>query len=425
MKKSKIGVALSGGGYRAAAYHIGTLRALDRLGVLKNVDVMSSVSGGSIIAAYYGLNHDKYGSYKEFEDDFAGKLRKGVLLSASINLILFAISVILLFVWLGWWASPVLPLIYIFWYTICPFSYWIERSYNRLFYRSAKLKDLNKKPLIAINSTDVSTGTLFTFSQVMISANWKAYKDKVEFLHEEFPIARAVMASSCVPFAFSPIKIDSKYYEGKYGDKVPLLIDGGLYDNQGAHKLSESGSYCQADYIIVSDAGADEMNSKNVFNIVLMLVKTSQIMMNRIKTFQMRNNVFNVYNDRDYAYVVLGWDTTERLINNFVDNLIKGYIEDEVCEKHSITQADIDSLKVSDKEELAKNKRLVADKVKLSIDWARLESLTPTDEEHQIAKTVGTNLTALKSKQIDALTKHSDWLTEVQVRLYLPTIINQ
>lgn len=51
----KIGLALSGGGYRAAAYHIGTLRALNRLGILDKVDVISAVSGGSITAAYYVL----------------------------------------------------------------------------------------------------------------------------------------------------------------------------------------------------------------------------------------------------------------------------------------------------------------------------------------------------------------------------------
>lgn len=62
----KIGIALSGGGYRAAAYHIGTLRALHRLGVLDKVDVISSVSGGSIIAAYYALNKD---NYEDFSSD--------------------------------------------------------------------------------------------------------------------------------------------------------------------------------------------------------------------------------------------------------------------------------------------------------------------------------------------------------------------
>ena len=47
MNKKKIGLGLSGGGYRAAAYHIGTLRALNRLGILDKVDVISAVSGGS------------------------------------------------------------------------------------------------------------------------------------------------------------------------------------------------------------------------------------------------------------------------------------------------------------------------------------------------------------------------------------------
>lgn len=57
--EKKIGLALSGGGYRAAAFHIGTLRALHKLNVLDKVDVISSVSGGSITAAYYVLNKDK------------------------------------------------------------------------------------------------------------------------------------------------------------------------------------------------------------------------------------------------------------------------------------------------------------------------------------------------------------------------------
>ena len=52
----RIGLALSGGGYRAAAYHIGALRALHKLGVLGKVDVISSVSGGSITAASYALH---------------------------------------------------------------------------------------------------------------------------------------------------------------------------------------------------------------------------------------------------------------------------------------------------------------------------------------------------------------------------------
>ena len=47
------GLALSGGGFRAAAYHLGVLRRLRELGLLAQVDVMSTVSGGSIAGAYW------------------------------------------------------------------------------------------------------------------------------------------------------------------------------------------------------------------------------------------------------------------------------------------------------------------------------------------------------------------------------------
>ena len=51
----KIGLALSGGGFRAALYHIGVLASLAELDVLRHVEVLSCVSGGSIIGAYYYL----------------------------------------------------------------------------------------------------------------------------------------------------------------------------------------------------------------------------------------------------------------------------------------------------------------------------------------------------------------------------------
>ena len=49
---SKPGLALSGGGYRAALFHLGALRRLNELGALSRVDTVSSVSGGSIVSAF-------------------------------------------------------------------------------------------------------------------------------------------------------------------------------------------------------------------------------------------------------------------------------------------------------------------------------------------------------------------------------------
>ena len=47
----RIGLALSGGGFRAAAFHLGVMRRLAALGILEHVDLFTCVSGGSIAGA--------------------------------------------------------------------------------------------------------------------------------------------------------------------------------------------------------------------------------------------------------------------------------------------------------------------------------------------------------------------------------------
>src|SRR5436305_13913639 len=64
----KIGLALCGRGFRATLYHLGLVRFLRDAGLLKQVTHITSVSGGSIMAAHLALNWDRYtGSTKEFD----------------------------------------------------------------------------------------------------------------------------------------------------------------------------------------------------------------------------------------------------------------------------------------------------------------------------------------------------------------------
>lgn len=64
----KIGLALSGGGFRATLYHLGLVRFLHDAEILPHVTDITAVSGGSIIAAHLGLNWDRYnGSASEFD----------------------------------------------------------------------------------------------------------------------------------------------------------------------------------------------------------------------------------------------------------------------------------------------------------------------------------------------------------------------
>src|SRR5712664_3497154 len=52
-------LCLSGGGYRAMLYHLGSLWRLNEIGVLAQLSRVSSVSGGSIVAAVLGLKWNK------------------------------------------------------------------------------------------------------------------------------------------------------------------------------------------------------------------------------------------------------------------------------------------------------------------------------------------------------------------------------
>src|SRR6476619_4987004 len=65
---NRIGLALSGGGFRACMYHLGLVRFLRDAGILPRVTHITSVSGGSIVAAHLLLNWDRYnGSPNDFD----------------------------------------------------------------------------------------------------------------------------------------------------------------------------------------------------------------------------------------------------------------------------------------------------------------------------------------------------------------------
>lgn len=157
-----IGLALSGGGYRAAAYHLGTLCALYKLGVLDRIDTISSVSGGSIASAYYLLH---MGDFEKFDERFYKKLGYGVMHLTFLNILL----VLCIFAALGFLVSPWLSLLIIpsfcFCYKMFPLSWLFELQYRWLFFGNKTLSNLPDKPSLVINTTDVAQGCLFKFSK--------------------------------------------------------------------------------------------------------------------------------------------------------------------------------------------------------------------------------------------------------------------
>jgi NTE family protein len=80
-----IGLALSGGGSRAAAFHLGCLRALSDRGLLPRVRVLSGISGGALLGALYAYGPNQFG---DFDAEAMDLLRSGLQLAIARRLLL-------------------------------------------------------------------------------------------------------------------------------------------------------------------------------------------------------------------------------------------------------------------------------------------------------------------------------------------------
>lgn len=431
-KNLRIGLSLSGGGYRAAIYHLGTFRKLREMGILENVDVISTISGGSITGACYGLKGD---NFEEFEKCLRGIVQKsiikGILYSFRfISIFIFLLSIVifsiyLLFTRFAWVSTPLLVIVMwsllIYQFKIFPVSSIINRLYSKWFFDGKTLKDFNPMPRIAINATNLETGRPFTFSKNKMSDSTYEHPGKgrktIKFKPDGFPISLAVASSTCVPFAFTPIFIDKKYFEDEKDFETikPCLVDGGVYDNQGVHKLTQKNSSYECDVVIVSDAGniMPKINSFN--NVIQLLMRTSEIFMNRIKNYQMIQHVYENYrfNKKSIAYQSLGWDF-EGCLEGFMDNLKKGAILEEVIVAHEISNQDM----------MNGHWDIIEDKLMRKINYSGIKIKMPTVEELKTARGVSTNLKTLKTSQINALVKQAECLTELQVKLYCPILLS-
>ena len=440
----KIGLALSGGGYRAAAYHIGTLRALRKLGILDKVDVISSVSGGSITAAYYVLHKD---NFDEFERNFKEKLKKGVLSTSILLLAIYAVVLLVIIIGVPIFLaccpmSPCCKVIIAFciWaitlitiidgqFIIFPTNKLIAKQYDKHFFEGAKLTNLPDNPILAINATEITYNRIFTFSQIKVAGG--DFEERM-FNKEDIPLSFAVMASSAFPAGINPIKFPSKYIVNEREDGVrPYLIDGGVYDNQGCHKFTEPNSSYKTDYSIISLAENDKPVYNEYSNSVTLLAQVINLALNRIDKLQEAKNMYASDNSKQRcAYVVLKWnDNLSRIPLRFLQNAQNGNVPLEVMQYHGFSKEELDELKGLKKLKLTDEVQANAifnqylNKLKTNVDWPELYSRRPSQEKVDEAYGVGTMLIGLKDSEIDALGTFSEWMTEVQCRLYLPNLI--
>lgn len=238
----KYGLALSGGGFRAALFHVGALTRLNELGLLRELDRVSTVSGGSLVAgflatAWRDLEFDASGCATNFET----LVGEQVVRFCQRRLDAFII------------AAGLLP-------GVNPAGVLAGRL-DRFITHGATLQDLPDHPRFVFNAAHVATGVTWRFS--------KPYMGDYRLglvCRPETPLAHAIAASAAFPPFVAPFVLDLppgavQWVEGAdlFGDsrydslkRRVLLLDGGAYDNLGLEAVE---GRCQT--VLASDAGGN------------------------------------------------------------------------------------------------------------------------------------------------------------------------
>ena len=200
-------LAFSGGGTRAAAFSFGVLEGLRDVvyrvpggtrSFLDDVDVISSVSGGSFTAAYYALFPEKF--FAEFPSAFLHRNVQGDLIRRAL------------------WPPN--------WFRLAASDFdrinLAAEYYDETIFKHQTFAELIKdrrKPYIVLNATDMTLGRRFEFTQ-----------DQFDLLCSDLSrvkVATAVAASSAFPGLLSPLTVRNFAAE-KCGYKPPEWLSNAL-----------------------------------------------------------------------------------------------------------------------------------------------------------------------------------------------------
>ncbi len=230
-----IGLALSGGGSRAMAFQLGCLRALEDLGILPKIGVISMISGGSVVGAYYAYTPDK--SFAQFEADIRGILREGFqnkigwelakpwnLLRCTASMVATGMDGVL--------SRMVRREPHVLRYPSR--SDMFARVLTRDLFPRLQMSSPRRHTLeVVIGACELRTGTAFRFSN-SAAGSWR----HGSMVTPDVDVGFAVAASAAYPL-FLPA-FDRRWQFRKRGDVTEgrvLLTDGGVYDNLGAAVL--------------------------------------------------------------------------------------------------------------------------------------------------------------------------------------------
>ncbi|MBT8052906.1 MAG: patatin-like phospholipase family protein [Gammaproteobacteria bacterium] len=243
-------LSLSGGGVRAVGFHLGTMSMLDRLGLIRNFQIISSVSGGSMPGIGYSLAQHFDRPFQAFFDDFYDFLPDLNILEELLKRLTQDKA-----------PSPsgrrdmitALANVYNEFYFEHYFGKYVKNkklTFDALMNQPGKghLKDM------IFNATEFKTGTAFRFQvskyRCLIGNGNIALCRKHA---SQIRIADIMAASSCIPVGMEPLFFPDDFHWPDDGKQRPTndeiraalakntnthepsfaLMDGGVYDNQG------------------------------------------------------------------------------------------------------------------------------------------------------------------------------------------------
>lgn len=253
----RIALALSGGGFRAAIFHLGVLRRLAELGWLSHIDAISTVSGGSILGAFaalrWGRMEHEGGDWHSFESAISNPFLELVQNNNFIR------------DWLIRIPKVALKKLHDRSYTRTKLA---AELFGRRFFESKVCSDLPERPYLILNSTNLQSMRALRFTRRGMGdsrTGHAAWKDA------SVPLGEAAGASAAFPPVFPPARIKRASFEFSdpvYGEKplprYPMiaLTDGGVYDNLGVEVVwkksilpGETEQLNVPKFLIVSDAG--------------------------------------------------------------------------------------------------------------------------------------------------------------------------
>lgn len=249
-----IGLAFSGGGYRATLFHAGAVIRLGELGLLPKISRISSVSGGSITTGVLAM------IWKDLKFDASGVADRDILREKFTETILEAtarsIDARVGFKGLlpGFSAGNVLA-----------------DSYDKHIFGGMRIADIPEAPRFIFNATNLQTGGLFRFTRKDLW-DWRGLHATTRTIR----LSQAVAASSAFPPVLAPLRLDLSGEDvmvppdARFADaallREPILVDGGVYDNLGLEPL-----WKRCGVILAGYAGQNTEADASNFSFDLML----------------------------------------------------------------------------------------------------------------------------------------------------------